>query len=70
MEELEKGLKELNRFATPQEEQYQPTRLPLRVPRDKTTNQRVSMEGLMVPSTYVAEDGLDGHQWEERTLVL
>jgi len=28
-EELEKGLKELNRFATPQEEQkYQPTRPP------------------------------------------
>ena len=28
MEELEKGLKELNEFATPQEEQYQPTRPP------------------------------------------
>jgi hypothetical protein len=28
MEELEKGLKELKRFATPKEEQYQPTRTP------------------------------------------
>jgi len=34
MEELEKGLKELKGFATPQEEQqYQPTRTP-RAPRD------------------------------------
>jgi hypothetical protein len=33
-EELEKGLKELKGFATPQEaQQYQPTR-PLRAPRD------------------------------------
>jgi hypothetical protein len=24
----------------------------------------------MVPDTYVAEDGLVGHQWEERPLVL
>jgi hypothetical protein len=28
------------------------------------------MEGPMAPSTYVAEDGLLGHQWEERPLVL
>jgi len=28
------------------------------------------MEGPMAPATYVAEDGLVGHQWEERTLVL
>jgi hypothetical protein len=28
------------------------------------------MEGLMVPDAYVAEDGLAGHQWEERPLVL
>jgi hypothetical protein len=32
-EELEKGLKELKRFATPQEEHHQPTGLP-RAPRD------------------------------------
>ena len=24
----------------------------------------------MAPVTYVAEDGLVGHQWEERSLVL
>jgi hypothetical protein len=24
----------------------------------------------MPPATYVSEDGLEGHQWEERTLVL
>jgi hypothetical protein len=33
VDELEKGMKELKRFATPSEEQYQPTR-PLRAPRD------------------------------------
>jgi hypothetical protein len=26
------------------------------------------MEGLMAPSAYVAEDGLVGHQWKERSL--
>ena len=30
--------------------------------RDKTTNQRVHMEGPMAPVAYVAEDGLVGHQ--------
>ena len=33
-------------------------------PRDWTINQRVHMEGPMAPATYVAEDGLVGHQWE------
>jgi hypothetical protein len=28
------------------------------------------MVGLMAPAAYAAEDGLVGHQWEERTLVL
>jgi hypothetical protein len=27
-------------------------------------------KGLMAPVAYVAEDGLVGHQWEERPLVL
>jgi hypothetical protein len=31
---------------------------------------RVYMEGPMTPAAYVAEDGLVGHQWEERLLVL
>jgi hypothetical protein len=62
MKELEEGLKELKGFATLQEEQqYQPTRL---------INQGVRMEGPMTPATYVGEDGLVGHQWEKRPLVL
>jgi hypothetical protein len=28
------------------------------------------MEGPMSPAVYVAEDGLVGHQWEERPLFL
>jgi hypothetical protein len=28
------------------------------------------MEQTMTPAAYVAEDGLVGHQWEERSLVL
>jgi hypothetical protein len=28
------------------------------------------MEGLMAPATYVAEDGLVVHQWEEQLLGL
>jgi hypothetical protein len=30
----------------------------------------VHMKGLMDPAAYVAEDGLVGHQWEERPSVL
>ena len=33
---------------------------------DWTTNHRVHMEGSMALAAYVAEDGLVGHQWEER----
>jgi hypothetical protein len=28
------------------------------------------MERPMAPATYVAEDGIVGHQWEERPFVL
>jgi len=28
------------------------------------------MVRLMAPAAYVAEDGLDGHQWEEKPLAL
>jgi hypothetical protein len=38
--------------------------------QDLTTNQRLHLKGLKAPVTYVAEDGLVGHQWEERPLVL
>ena len=34
------------------------------------TNQRVHMEGPRASATYVAEDGLVGHQWEEWPLGL
>jgi hypothetical protein len=34
------------------------------------TNQRVQIEGPMAPTTYVAEYGLVGHQWEERPFGL
>ena len=31
---------------------------------------QLDMEGHMALAAYVAEDGLVGHQWEERPLVL
>ena len=34
------------------------------------TKQRIQMEGPMALATYVAENGLIGHQWEERLLGL
>jgi hypothetical protein len=68
MEELEKGLKELRGFAAPRrKQQCQLARPPTpRAPKDWTTNQRIHMEQPIVLDTYVAEDGLVGHQWEER----
>jgi hypothetical protein len=69
-EELEKGLKELRWFAAPwREQQCQQARGP-GAPGDWTTNQRVHMEQPMAVATYVAEDGLVGHRWEERPLGL
>jgi len=32
--------------------------------------QRVHMRRPMTPAAYVAEDGLVGHQWDEKPLVL
>ena len=65
-----KGLKELRGFAAPwREQQCQSARCPGAL-RDWTTNQRVHMEGPMALATYVAEDDLVGHQWEERPLGL
>jgi hypothetical protein len=43
---------------------------PPRASKDWTTNQRIHMEEPMVLATYVAEDGLVGHQWEEESLGL
>jgi hypothetical protein len=53
VEELEKGPKELKKFAAPQEEQYEPISTP-RAPRDQTTKQRVHMEGPMASATCLA----------------
>ena len=47
-----------------------PERLPPRAPREWTTKQRVYMERPMTLATYVAEDSLVGHQWEESPLGL
>ena len=39
-------------------------------PGDWIINQRINMEGPMAQAAYVVEDGLVGHQWEERPLGL
>jgi hypothetical protein len=70
MEELEKEMKELRRFAAQgKEEQCQQARPP-GAPGDWATNQRIHMEGTMALATYVAEDGLVKHHWEEWPLGL
>ena len=69
MEELE-GLKGQRSLAAPWgEQQCQPART-LRTPGDWTTNQREHKEGPMPLAPFAAEDGLVGHQWEERPLGL
>ena len=70
MEELEKELKELRGLAAPWREQQCQLARPPGTSRYWTTNQRVHMEGPMALATYVAEDDLVGHQWEERPLGL
>jgi hypothetical protein len=63
MEELEKGLEELRRFAVPWgEQQCQKARHPPEAPTDWTSNLRVHMEGSIALATYVAEDSLFGNQ--------
>ena len=66
MKELEKGLKELRTFTAPWREQQCQQARSSRAPGDWATNQRIHMGGPMVLVTYVAEDGLVGHQWEKR----
>ena len=68
MEKLEKGLKELRGFVAPWKEQQCQQARPPGVPGYWTTNQTTHMEGRMALATYVAVDGLVGHQWEERPL--
>jgi hypothetical protein len=42
---------------------------PPKLPGTKSPTKQY-LVGLMAPAAYVAEDGLVGHQWEERPLVL
>ena len=39
-------------------------------PQGLNTNKRKHMVELMALGAYIAEDGLVGHQWEEKPLVL
>ena len=70
IEKLEKGLKELMGFAVSWRKQRCQWASPPGAPGDWTTNQRVHMEGSMAMAANVAEDGLVGHQREERPLGL
>jgi hypothetical protein len=67
MEELKKGSKELRGFAGSNSVNWPD---PSELSGNGATNQRVHMEGPMAPAAYVAEDGIVGHQWEERPLGL
>jgi hypothetical protein len=55
--------------STKKEHQYELTST-LRAPWNYTTNQRKHMVELAALAIFVAVDGLVGHQWEERPLVL
>jgi hypothetical protein len=66
MEEMENVLKELRGFAAPLREQQCQQARPPGAPRDWTINQRIHIELHMALTTYVANDGLVVHQWEER----
>jgi hypothetical protein len=66
MNELEKGLKDLKGFATPKEEQNINN---LELPGTKPQTKKIHMPGPMAPATYVAEDGIFWHQWEERPFL-
>ena len=69
MEELEKGPKELERFVVPSGQQECQLVSHLELPGTGAPT-RVQMEGPIALATYVSEDGLFGHQWEERSLGL
>jgi hypothetical protein len=71
MEELEKGLKELRRFAAPWREQHCQQDRSLELPgTGPPTKEYTWRDPWCWPHMYVAEDGLVGHQWEERPLGL
>jgi hypothetical protein len=51
------------------EHQYELTST-LRAPWNYTTNLRKHMVEIVALAIFVAEDGLDGHEWEESPMVL
>jgi hypothetical protein len=65
MEEVEKGLKELKGFATPISTKQNPQSC-----QGLSHQTRSTHGGTHDPATYVVEDGLFRHQWEERCLVM
>ena len=69
MEELEKGLKELKGICNPIGRITISTK---QTPPQSAQglNHQPHKEGPIAPAAYVAEDGLFGHKWEERPLVL
>ena len=70
MKALEKVPRELKGSEAPLEEhQYELTSTP-RAPWNYTTSQRKHMMELAALALYVVQDGLVGHQWKERPLVL
>ena len=70
-DELEKGMKELRGPTAPCVGGATVSTIQTPEARgDWTTHQRVHIERLMALAVYVAEDGLVGHQWEERCLIL
>ena len=68
-EELGEGLKELKGFATIERTTISTNQTP-QSSQGLNYKPKNLMVGLMAPAVYVAEDGLAGHQWEERPLVL
>ena len=70
MKEPEKIPRELKGTKSPyKEHQYELTSA-LRALWHYTNNQSKHMVELVALAIFVAEDGLAGHQWEERPLVL
>ena len=70
MKEPENVPRKLKESEAPQKEyQYELTSIP-RDPWNYMTDQRKHMMELVALDIYVGEDGLVGHQWEARPLVL
>jgi hypothetical protein len=69
VEELEKGPKELKDLQPHRKNNSINQPVPPKLLGTKPPTKEYTW-GPMAPGAYVAEDGLVGHQWEERPLVL